>query len=89
MKEIGTINVVLVITQDDCKYCKALKNYFTLNNIAFAEQDFNDLPKLFSRELVRCRKKNKVKKIGLPLWIYNGILYEGYDEGFLKETFGV
>jgi glutaredoxin len=88
MRKIGLIDVVMVITQDGCEYCSKLKRFLSDRNIGYVEQDFKDLSKSISKELVRCRKENNIKKVGLPLWIYKDTLYEGYDEVFLNELFG-
>ena len=88
MKKIGDINIVTVITQEGCKFCTKLKEYLVNKKIAFIEQDFDKLPKNFSRELFRCRKENNIKSVGLPLWIYKGELHEGFGLDYMNKILG-
>ena len=77
---IGDIKHTVLIGQEGCAACEKVKQNLDLKGEPYIYIDINDLPKSMSKEIIRCRKENGVKKIGVPLVIQNGELRMGFEK---------
>lgn len=77
---IGEINHTVLIGQKGCAACERVRQNLELKGEPYIYIDINDLSKAMSKEIIRCRKSNNVKKIGVPLIIQNGELSMGFEK---------
>ncbi len=78
-KVIGEILYPIVIGQETCDACNRMKKLLDDAGVPYAYVDYDTMPRLLQKEIVRTRKMNHIGQIGIPLWIFNGVLYQGYD----------
>ena len=74
---------VVIYTTPTCVYCKAAKDFFNKNNIAFEEYNVaTDLEK--RKEMV-----DKSGQLGVPVITVDEEVIVGYDQDALSQALGV
>jgi len=80
---IGGIKHTVLIGQEGCAACERVKQNLELKGEPYIYVDINELPKAMSKEIIRCRKDNNVKKIGVPLIIQDDELRMGFEKSMV------
>ena len=73
---------VTIYSTPTCTYCKAAKEYFSKNNVAYTEYD------VASDEKRRKEMVDKTGQLGVPVILIGTKLIVGFDEGAIAEALG-
>ena len=74
---------VIIYTTPTCHYCKATKEFFKENNIAYQEHDVQ------SDTVKRQEMIEKSGQMGVPVIFVGTDMVIGYDQARLKELLGL
>ena len=74
---------VIIYTTPTCHYCKATKEFFKENNIAYQEHDVQ------SGTVKRQEMIEKSGQMGVPVIFVGTDMVIGYDQARLKELLGL
>lgn len=74
---------VEIYSTPSCTYCKAAKDYFKKNNIAYTEYD------VAADQAKRAEMLEKSGQLGVPVIDIGGDIVVGYDQKVISELLGV
>ena len=73
---------VIIYSTPTCTYCKAAKEYFTKNNVAYTEYN------VASDEMRRKEMIDKTSQLGVPVIVIGDRVIVGFDQEAIAKALG-